>query len=169
MIRAVPPPRPQGANRPSPREITLALLHQPYFKAKSETNTSYLLTALGQLVCEWRGVGWATGRGAHCSRRARARRRLTRTPAGLPALLAAHDITRGDSAPTSNGGRAPIPVPPGDPFFSVFENYAVQPGASRRALPFTRSNYTRCARRRGVLPRLQCWRQPVLAPSLFPC
>lgn len=42
----------QGANRPSPRAITLALLNQPYFKATSAFNSSYLLTALGQLVGE---------------------------------------------------------------------------------------------------------------------
>jgi len=42
----------QGADRPSPRAITLALLNQPYFKATSAFNSSYLLTALGQLVGE---------------------------------------------------------------------------------------------------------------------
>lgn len=42
----------QGANRPSAREITLALLNKPYFKATSSFNSSYLLTAMGQLVGE---------------------------------------------------------------------------------------------------------------------
>lgn len=42
----------QGPNRPSARVITLALLNQPYFKAKSATNSSYLLTGLGQFICE---------------------------------------------------------------------------------------------------------------------
>jgi len=42
----------QGANRPSPRAISLALLNKPYFKATSAFNSSYLLTALGQLVCK---------------------------------------------------------------------------------------------------------------------
>lgn len=43
----------QGANRPSARAITLALLHQPYFKAVSATNGSMLAAAVGQLICEW--------------------------------------------------------------------------------------------------------------------
>lgn len=40
----------QGANRPSARAITLALLNKPYFKAVM--NNSVLASALGQLVCE---------------------------------------------------------------------------------------------------------------------
>lgn len=42
----------QGANRPSPREITLKLTNNPYFKRSSKYNTSYLLSALGQSVCK---------------------------------------------------------------------------------------------------------------------
>eukprot|EP00879_Flechtneria_rotunda_P006666 GHRR01007006.1.p1 GENE.GHRR01007006.1~~GHRR01007006.1.p1 ORF type:complete len:141 (-),score=37.73 GHRR01007006.1:183-605(-) len=41
-----------GSNRPSPRAITLALTNTPYFKMKTPTNTSYLLTALGQLISQ---------------------------------------------------------------------------------------------------------------------
>lgn len=44
----------QGANRPSARNISLALTNSPYFKASSQYNSSYLLSALGQLVCESR-------------------------------------------------------------------------------------------------------------------
>jgi hypothetical protein len=43
----------QGGNRPSARAVSLALTNSPYFKAASRYNTSYLLSALGQLVCEW--------------------------------------------------------------------------------------------------------------------
>eukprot|EP00882_Tetradesmus_deserticola_P003331 GHRQ01003527.1.p1 GENE.GHRQ01003527.1~~GHRQ01003527.1.p1 ORF type:complete len:439 (+),score=120.10 GHRQ01003527.1:302-1618(+) len=39
-----------GSNRPSAREVSLALTNSPYFKAASRYNTSYLLSALGQLV-----------------------------------------------------------------------------------------------------------------------
>lgn len=42
----------QGANRPSARAITLALLHKPYFKAVSSTNGSILAAAVGQLICK---------------------------------------------------------------------------------------------------------------------
>jgi hypothetical protein len=42
----------QGANRPSARAITLALLHKPYFKAVSGTNGSILAAAVGQLICK---------------------------------------------------------------------------------------------------------------------
>lgn len=42
----------QGANRPSARNITLSLLHQPYFKAISQTNGNLVAAAVGQLVCE---------------------------------------------------------------------------------------------------------------------
>ena len=57
----------QGANRPSARNITLSLLHQPYFKATTETNGSSLAAALGQLVCEYNLLAllcalWATCR-----------------------------------------------------------------------------------------------------------
>lgn len=52
--RLLPSPRTQGANRPSARAITLALLNKPYFKATAVTNSSALASALGQLICECR-------------------------------------------------------------------------------------------------------------------
>eukprot|EP00883_Tetradesmus_obliquus_P013495 jgi/Sobl393_1/6448/SZX78100.1 len=90
-----------GANRPSARAVSLALTNSPYFKAASRYNTSYLLSALGQLI--------------------------------------SIDVTRINAQATSNGGAAPIPVPPGDPLFAAFTNGMPQGG--RAALNFTRSEY----------------------------
>jgi len=47
----------QGANRPSARAITLALLNKPYYKASSASNRSYLTAAMGQLIGEPPCVG----------------------------------------------------------------------------------------------------------------
>lgn len=53
LTRYLPPLHPaQGANRPSPRAITLALFNKPYFKGTSEMNSSMLASGLGQLICK---------------------------------------------------------------------------------------------------------------------
>eukprot|EP00878_Enallax_costatus_P030440 GHUV01033142.1.p1 GENE.GHUV01033142.1~~GHUV01033142.1.p1 ORF type:complete len:104 (-),score=7.67 GHUV01033142.1:320-631(-) len=39
-----------GSNRPSARVVSLALTTSPYFKSSSRYNTSYMLSALGQLI-----------------------------------------------------------------------------------------------------------------------
>ncbi|KAF6252963.1 peroxidase [Scenedesmus sp. NREL 46B-D3] len=91
-----------GSNRPSARAVSLALTNSPYFKAASRYNTSYLLSALGQLV--------------------------------------SGDINRLESDAGSNGGAAPIPIPPGDPLFAQFKDGAALEG-SRPALNFMRSAY----------------------------
>jgi len=56
---------------------------------------------------------------------------------------AAHDITRGGSSSASNGGPAPIMVPPADPYYSWFSNQTPVAQQSRTSLPYIRTNFTR--------------------------
>jgi hypothetical protein len=173
-----PPPSPptgargQGANRPSAREVSLKLARSPYWKASSRFNTSYLLSALGQIIgaaprgpAAPRAPRRTRGGGGRAWGRSRRRDRspARRAPAAsdppppdppAPPKTArpapAFDTARIDATPKSNGGKAPILLEPGDPQFSL---YTPRPGEASdfRATPRTNLSFTRSlyARRAG--------------------
>jgi hypothetical protein len=60
--------------------------------------------------------------------------------AAFGCTLAAADINRLYAEEASNGGTAPIAIPPGDPLFAQFKDGAALQ-SSRPALNFTRSRY----------------------------
>jgi hypothetical protein len=80
------------------------------------------------------------GRAAHSYTYVSADQHLTSLPAALTDFIAAADINRLFAEAESNGGAAPIPIPPGDPLFAQFKDGAALQGG-RAALNFTRSQY----------------------------